>query len=106
MKEDQNKKEHSKEELKILEEMRANKEKQGTIESILYGLLQTAHPNMIQDVENQAVQMIKAGKILGQQLNEAEKDTQKKRWLEIGPKRRNLKYGFYLKLMLAMLKQN
>ena len=79
MKEDQNKKEYSKEELEILEELRSNKNKQGTIESILYGLMQTAHPNMIQYVENQAVQMIKAGKILGQQLKEAESDPEKNR---------------------------
>ena len=53
-------------------EVRENGKKEGTIENFLYNLLSTAHPNMIDMVEKQAVEMKKVGHIIGQEMSQAE----------------------------------
>ena len=91
MTDDQNKNEYTDEELEILADLRKKRDKEGTLESYLYGLMQTAHPNMIQFVENQAIQMIMAGKVLGKELKEAEKDPVKN--AQMSEALRNAAYG-------------
>jgi len=68
----------SKTDEELLAEVRENGKKEGTIENFLYNLMSTAHPNMIEMVENQAVEMKKFGQIVGQEISDAEKDPNKK----------------------------
>ena len=62
----------------ILKQIRENGKKEGTIESFLYNLLSTAHPNMIEMIEKQAVEMKKMGQVMGQEMMKAEEDPQTK----------------------------
>ena len=62
----------------ILETIRENGKKEGTAESYIYGLLSTAHPNVVLMIEQQALQMKKVAYAMGKQLNEDSKDPGKK----------------------------
>ena len=74
MKKENQQTEETKEDKAILEEIRANSKKEGTIESFIFGMLSTAHPNAIEMIEKQAVMMVKAGRNIGKGLNEVEDD--------------------------------
>lgn len=58
----------------LLKEVRENGKKEGTIENFIYNLLSTAHPNMIEMVEKQAVEMKKMGAQMAKTMQEAEED--------------------------------
>ena len=68
----------------ILEEIRENSKKEGTVESLLYALLSTAEPHIVENFENQAVAFHKIGLQLGNQMREAESDPiKKKEWMSM-----------------------
>ena len=62
----------------LLAEVRENGKKEGTIENFLYNLMSTAHPNMIEMVEKQAVEMKKFGQAVGREMLDADQDPNKK----------------------------
>ena len=62
----------------ILAEMREKGKKSGTPEHFIYSLLSTAHPNAIEMIEKQALQMKKIGFAMGKEMNDAGDDPQKK----------------------------
>lgn len=68
----------------ILEEIRSNSKKNNTIESMMYALLSTAEPHVVENFENQAVAFRKIGLQIGKQMRESENDPQKKKeWLSM-----------------------
>tara|TARA_B100001287_G_C22344697_1_gene372378 strand:- start:227 stop:529 length:303 start_codon:yes stop_codon:yes gene_type:complete len=68
----------------ILEELRENSKKQGTVESLVYALLSTAEPHVVENFENQAVAFHKLGLQIGQQMKSAESDpAKKKEWMSL-----------------------
>lgn len=74
MKDNKNYTEEQKEDQAILEEIRAKSKQEGTVESFIFGMLSSAHPNAIELIEQQAVMMVKSGKAIAESLNKAEND--------------------------------
>lgn len=62
----------------LLEQLRENGKKEGTLESFLYGVLSTADPRILKSIEEQAVQFQKIGAQIGRQIVEDGNDPSKK----------------------------
>ena len=62
----------------LIAEMREQGKRQGTVEYFMYSLLSTAHPNAIEMIEKQAVEMKKVGYTIGKEMSKAEDDPNRK----------------------------
>jgi hypothetical protein len=72
----------NKEEQEILEEFRAQSKTEGSIPHMIYALMQTSNPAFIDLIEKKAVEFISTGKKIGEEINRAENDPEKKaQWL-------------------------
>ena len=69
---------------KRIEEIRKKGEEHGTPENFFYGMLKSAHPNIVAVLEKEAAKFSFIGEELGKQINESEKDPEKKKqWISM-----------------------